>query len=236
METKEKSLSGVGGASSSTQFEKSLSGVGGPSSATATRSSSTTSSQMGGSLLQMTCPCDRSTVYQHSAEVVGTGSFGVVYATRHKDFDTPLVMKTFQRCHMHMAMAEVYVLEKLNPHPHIVQLWDNWLGPKEQGYVVIEKWGTSLHNVLKGSLPLSGASELGKSLVSIGFLRQVARGVAKALHHVHALGLLHGDVKPGNILVFGEHAKLCDWASALLAPCLSFICGRLSIPLTYVGR
>jgi serine/threonine protein kinase len=172
-------------------------------------------------ILQMTCPCDRSHVYQHS-NVVGSGSFGIVYATKHKDFATPLVLKCFQQKDMQFAMAEVYVLEKIGNHPNIITFWDAWLGPKDQGYVVLERWGQDLHKILHG-----GGAMMDPTLQSmdVSFVREVTRDVVKALTHVHGMGLIHADLKPGNILVFEGRAKLCDWASALEACVVGLVVG-----------
>ena len=62
--------------------------------------------------------------------------------------------------------------------------------------------GPSLHNILSGKnkkLPLSTALEL-------------AQEVAEALDYAHAQGVVHRDIKPGNILLTaGGHAKIADF-------------------------
>ena len=42
----------------------------------------------------------------------------------------------------------------------------------------------------------------------------IARGVADALGHAHALGFIHRDVKPENILLAGDHPLLADFGIA----------------------
>ena len=179
----------------------------------------------------MTCPCDRTNVYRHSAEVLGTGTFGVVYATKHKDYDTALVVKSFAKENLHVAMAEVYVLEKLGPHPNIVVLWDAWLGHRAQGHIVLERFGSSLHHFLHRASPKGYPMDL------VG-VRGITRDIARALCYVHSRGILHADVKPGNILHMSHKAKLCDWGSALEARNVSLLCRN---PLrarvrTHMGR
>ena len=176
------------------------------------------------SLLSMTCPCDRTNVYKHSSVVLGAGTFGTVFATKHKDFETALVLKSFSKENLAVAMTEVYVLEKLGSHPNIVVFWDAWLGFRGQAHIVLERFGQSLCKALREAPP-----NFAMDLVGI---RGITRDVARALCHVHAKGILHADLKPGNILTFGYKAKLCDWGSALEAPCFfsawdSCACARL---------
>jgi tetratricopeptide (TPR) repeat protein len=93
-------------------------------------------------------------------------------------------------------------------HPNIVRLLDS--GIDEKGvdplvYLVFEAVaGPTLRGVLGdvGALPDSRA-------------RQIAAGVADALAAIHARGLVHGDVKPENVILEnGQGVRLLDFGAA----------------------
>jgi predicted Ser/Thr protein kinase len=90
-------------------------------------------------------------------------------------------------------------------HPGIVAIYDvgeeEGLGPfLAMEYVA----GQPLDSLINGSVPLSMKEKL-----------RIAAGLAEALDHAHAKGIVHRDVKPGNVMV-GEDGrpKLMDFGIA----------------------
>src|SRR6516165_9354607 len=125
---------------------------------------------------------------------LGQGGFGRVYLAHDDELDRPVAIKVPNPDRISAPedveafLAEARILARLD-HPDIVPVYD--VGRDEDGtcYLVsklIE--GTDLRTRMKqGRLPMAEA-------VSI-----VVR-VAEALHHAHQHGLVHRDIKPGNIL------------------------------------
>ena len=92
---------------------------------------------------------------------------------------------------------------KLN-HPNIVALYDID-EEKARPFLVMEYVdGESLHHVLRRHGPLRPSRIL-----------QILIDVARALHHAHTAGIVHCDIKPGNILVDARgRAKVADFGLA----------------------
>src|ERR1039458_8329126 len=91
-------------------------------------------------------------------------------------------------------------------HAAIVSIFDVGENPENQDpYIVLEYVaGESMNRVLRSEekLPLPKALQL-------------AEEIAEALDYAHAQGVVHRDIKPGNILVTEDgHAKIADFGIA----------------------
>jgi eukaryotic-like serine/threonine-protein kinase len=112
----------------------------------------------------------------------------ILAADRVKDSD---VRQRFQR--------EAQAVSSLN-HPHICTLHD--VGREDgKDYLVMEYVDG---RTLKGPMPVEDALRL-------------AVQIADALDHAHRRGIIHRDIKPGNVLVTKSGAKLLDFGLAKLA-------------------
>lgn len=91
-------------------------------------------------------------------------------------------------------------------HPNIVRFLD--LDRDEDLYFIVMEWldGKSLGSILDDS----GSKKIDKETAL-----DVVKQVAKALDYAHRLGVVHADVKPGNILVSPDgEIKLFDFGAA----------------------
>jgi serine/threonine protein kinase/formylglycine-generating enzyme required for sulfatase activity len=141
---------------------------------------------------------------------LGSGGFGVVYRGYDDDLRREVAIKVPHRERLDTPedaetyLAEARILASLD-HPHIVPVHD--LGRTEDGLCfVVAKFiqGTDL------------ALKLKDARLSFDESAKLTATIADALHHAHKRGLVHRDVKPGNILLDTEgRPYLADFGLAL---------------------
>ena len=128
--------------------------------------------------------------------LLGTGTFGNVYHARHLRLGRAFAIKV---PHPHHQFREEYItrftreaksLAALH-HPNIVQMVDFVESPEEGAYMVME-WveGETLSDYIKRKGSLSPDVTL-----------RIFEQLLDALSQAHELGIVHRDIKPGNIFV-----------------------------------
>ncbi|MBS0202281.1 MAG: SUMF1/EgtB/PvdO family nonheme iron enzyme [Planctomycetes bacterium] len=142
--------------------------------------------------------------------VLGEGGFGLVYLARDDQLERFVAIKVPHASLLGVSTdAEAYLTEARTvarlDHPHIVPVYD--VGSTElYPCFVVSKYidGTDLAaRIRQSSVPLRDAVEL-------------VMTVAEALQHAHQLGLVHRDIKPGNILLdHGGRPYVGDFGLAL---------------------
>ncbi len=127
---------------------------------------------------------------------IGAGGMGQVYSAKDIRLGRTVAIKILNKEHVQRFEREARAIAALN-HPHICSLYD--VGPD---YLVMEYVDGA---AIKGPLPVEDAVRL-------------AIQIAGALDEAHRNGILHRDLKPGNIMVTANgSAKLLDFGLAKLA-------------------
>jgi tetratricopeptide (TPR) repeat protein len=144
--------------------------------------------------------------YRIDAEI-GSGGMAVVFGAADLKHDRRVALKVMRpeissSVGSDRFLREIRIAAKLS-HPHIVPLFDSGEAAGLLYYVMPFIDGESLQDRLERTGPL----EIREAL-------QVVREAGSALSHAHKQGIVHRDVKPGNILLSGGHAVVSDFGIA----------------------
>ncbi len=142
-------------------------------------------------------------------ELIGRGGMGVVYRARDVKLDRDVALKIMdpllarEETFLKRFWSEAKALAKLQ-NPYIVGIYA--LRETEFGICIVMEFvkGRTLGDIVKesGPLPIDQAIHLFKQLLM-------------AFEHAHGAGIIHRDVKPGNILVTDKNiAKVTDFGLA----------------------
>jgi serine/threonine protein kinase/formylglycine-generating enzyme required for sulfatase activity len=143
-------------------------------------------------------------------KLLGKGGFGVVYLAHDEQLQRAVAIKVphsdrvGSREHADPYLAEARTVASLE-HPHIVPVYDVG-STAEFPFFVVSKYvpGTDL------------ATKLRDTRLSSQQAAELVATVAEALHYAHKQGLVHRDVKPGNILIdVNGRPYLVDFGLAL---------------------
>jgi hypothetical protein len=130
-------------------------------------------------------------------EPLGAGGMGCVRRARHGPLGRDVAIKFIHDKFLHSPemrqrfVREIRALGSLEHHPNLVYATDAGVDDKGRPFLVMEYVeGKNLKEVLeeRGRLPWREAC---------GYVLQAARG----LQHAHRKGLVHRDLKPGNLLL-----------------------------------
>ncbi len=142
------------------------------------------------------------------AEVLGRGGMGVVYRATDLNLHREVAVKFCSEASTDPAIKrrlgeEARAASRLN-HPNIAHVYDYGEDESGEPFIVMEYVaGRGLREVLgPGPLPVKEC-------------RRIAAAVASALGEAHFHGIIHRDIKPGNIRIAGRgEVKVLDFGLA----------------------
>lgn len=147
----------------------------------------------------------------------GRGATSVVYAGRSRRTGEEVAIKcipSFPARNISLALNEITALQKIS-HPNVIRLVET-VETNDRTYLVLEKCKFSLSSVAKaGPLPTKVVVRL-------------ARDLLVGLHHIHSLGIIHRDIKLGNVMISrANEVKIIDFGLSTDTSCRSpkTLCG-----------
>ena len=142
---------------------------------------------------------------------LGKGGMGVVFRARDRELDEEVALKVLKGVSVSEGQSsqvdrlrQEIKLARVITHPNVVRAFDFGESGGSRFLTMEYVPGTTLREVIdaRGGLQMTPALQIAK---------QVCRGLAA----VHKAGIIHGDLKPQNVMVMGSGvAKLMDFGVA----------------------
>ncbi|MBA3658729.1 MAG: protein kinase [Gemmatimonadales bacterium] len=138
---------------------------------------------------------------------IGRGGMAYVYLARDLQHQRPVAVKLL-RPELAASLGNDRFLREIRiaaalTHPHIVPLYDSGEVDDLLYFIMPYIEGESLRERLRKTRPLPVDQAV-----------HLARDVAAALEYAHRQGIIHRDIKPGNVLLNGTEALVADFGIA----------------------
>ena len=138
------------------------------------------------------------------AHVLNSGSFAVVYACDigvYKHFKTIEVENSYEA--NRFIPLELSILRALQHVPFFVQLEDIIIDKEIVSGITMTRYKQDLNSYIKNT-----------QYKDHKVIQKIMYHLVSALYYLHSINILHGDIKPGNILIdHNKNAVLCDFNS-----------------------
>lgn len=149
--------------------------------------------------------------------LIGAGDIAEVYLAEHRLTGEPVAVKVLRARRLRDASIKARFILEANAtlrvdHPNVVKVLDVGVRSNGAPFIVMEYlFGESLHDALANKVRL-------RPDVAIPLMIQMAEAIAAA----HDVGIIHRDIKPGNIFLVGEPGsphtvKVVDFGMAKLS-------------------
>lgn len=142
---------------------------------------------------------------------LGRGASGMVYLASNDAHDIPLAIKTIPKAEA--LSSEIERANLVNEHqalcrtaeadtPFVLRILDAFETPRHFHFVLPLAAYGDLHHIL---------SNIPGHAFPAAVARHIFAELVLAIHHLHCLGYLYRDLKPGNVLIDADgHVQLCD--------------------------
>ncbi|KAF4321480.1 hypothetical protein BBO99_00007042, partial [Phytophthora kernoviae] len=147
-------------------------------------------------------------------DAIGQGSYGVVCSVLNTQTEeklaikkiTPMAGDEWDATH---TLREIRLMRCLGAHENIIALKDlSMCQEKDELYMMMELADTDLHRLIQSSCPLTE-----------GHIRVIMYQVLSGVKAMHDNGVLHRDLKPGNLLLNKDcELKITDFGLARMMP------------------
>lgn len=145
---------------------------------------------------------------------VGRGAYGAVVAAKHRTSGAGCAIKKISSINSKKILTkrclrEIKLLHHFRGHRNVTCLYDadivfDEAGAFQEVYLYEELMEADLHAIIRSGQPLSDAHYQ-------SFIYQTLCG----LKYIHSAGVIHRDLKPGNLLVNADCLlKICDFGLA----------------------
>ena len=169
----------------------------------------------------------------HVISVLGTGGMGVVYLARHETMQCNVAIKMLRaqfasdQSSVRRFTQEAVACRRLQ-HPNVIMTYDHGFTPQGQPYIVMD--------CLKG---VALSDEIKKlKAIPVDRVLHIFMQAADALDHAHKQGVIHRDLKPGNIMLVNynddpDFVKVVDFGVAKI---MAIGAGEEAQTLTQAGE